>query len=443
MDKQQKRQRLTRRQFLKTGAAGLGAVALGSLPGRVFGQAPAVIKGTRLAIIQVSYFIAPAQELFKKQAEEWGKANGVTMAVDFVNHPDLQPKISAAVQAGGVDIVELFPGWNHLYKDNLVDLTEEAEEFGRRGGGFEKYVVNSGPVAGRWLGIPHGMSNGSINYRIGWFKDAGIENAEDGNKLDWTWGEYHAVAKKCKAAGHPFGQALGHSPGDPPGFFYPYMWSYGAMEIDKEGKSVQFNKPEFVEGIRQFVQAWKDGYDTTGTSWDDSANNRGFLSEQLAATYNGSSIYFVAKKDKPNIARDMSHMLMPRGPAGRFYWLGTRMTAILKNSKNVLAAKEFLKWWFQDEQFGPWWRIQDGYQLQPVVKYYNDPIWFKDPKMTPFREQPKYGVDLGWPGPPNQKASLAYAKYIVVDTFAKCIQGADPKATVEWGAEELKRAYGV
>ena len=42
--------------------------------------------------------------------------------------------------------------------------------------------------------------------------------------------------------------------------------------------------------------------------------------------------------------------------------------------------------------------------------------------MLPFREQPKYGVDVGWPGPPNEKASLAWSKYIVVDTFAKAVQ---------------------
>ena len=70
------------------------------------------------------------------------------MVTDFLNWPDLQPKIAAAVQAGGVDIVELWPGWNYLYKDNLVDLTEEAEEFGQRGGGYETYVLNSA----RWTG---------------------------------------------------------------------------------------------------------------------------------------------------------------------------------------------------------------------------------------------------------------------------------------------------
>ena len=443
MDGRRRPSKVSRREFMKAGVAGLGGVALASLPGQGLGQSPAVIRGTRLTILQVSYFIAPAQALFKKQAEDWGKANGVTVAADFLNHPDLQPKISAAIQAGGVDIVELFPGWNHLYRDNLVDMTEEAEEFGRRGGGFERYVLNSGKVGDRWLGMPHGMSNGSINYRIGWFKEAGARDAEDGTKLDLTWDEYHALGKACKAKGHPFGQALGHSIGDPPGFCYPYMWAHGAMEIDKDGKSVQFNKPEFVDGMRKFVQAWKDGYDTTGTSWDDSANNRGFLSEQLASTYNGSSIYFTARRDKPALAQDMHHTLIPRGPAGRFYWLGTRTTAILKNSPNIPAAKEFLKWWFQDEQFGAWWRIQEGYQLQPVTKYYTDPVWFKDPKMTPFREQPKYGVDLGWPGPPNEKASLAYSKYIVVDTFAKAVQGEDPKAAIEWGAEQMKRAYGV
>jgi len=432
---------LSRRTFLKVGAAGLGAAALGNLPSPVFAQAPAVLKGTKLSILQGTYFIAPGQDLYKKQAQEWGKANGVEVSTDFLNWPDLQPKIAAAIEAGGTDIVELWPSWNYLYQNSLLDMTPEAEAFGKRGGGFEKYVLNSAPVNGRYLGIPHGMSNASMNYRISWFKAAGAQNAEDGAKIDVTWDEYHAIAKKCKAAGHPFGQALGHSTGDPPGFCYPYMWSHGAMEVDKEGKSIQFNKPQFVEGMRKFIEAWKDGYDTTGTSWDDSNNNRAFLSGLISCTYNGSSIYFAAKKDQPQIAKDMDHMLIPKGPAGRFYWLGSRTFAILKNSKNVAGAKEFLTWWFQDKQFGDWWRIQEGYMLQPVVKYYNDPVWTKDPKMLVFREQPKYGVDVGWPGPPNAKASLAWSKYVVVDTFARAVQSGDAKASIEWGAEQLKRVY--
>ncbi|MBP1718307.1 MAG: putative sugar uptake transporter periplasmic solute-binding protein precursor [Deltaproteobacteria bacterium] len=434
--------KLSRRDFLKAGAAGLGVAALGGLPEKVFGQAPAKIKGTSLSILQGSYFIAPGQDLYKKQAQEWGQANGVTMSADFLNWPDLQPKIAASIQAGGYDIVELWPGWNYLYQNNLVDVHDMAEEFGKRGGGFEKYVLVSGKVNGRWLGMPHGYSNASMAYRISWFKEAGCPNAEDGNKVDLTWDEYFAIAKKLKAKGKPFGQSLGQSTGDPPGFCYPYMWAHGGMEVEKDGKTIAFNKPQFVDGMKKFIQAWKDGYDETGTSWDDSNNNRAYLSEQISSTFNGSSIYFAAKKDKPKLAEDTHHILIPKGPSGRFYWLETRTFAILKTSKNISAAKEFLKWWFQDKQFGDWWRLQEGYMLQPVVKYYNDPTWLKDPKMLPFREQPKYGLNLGYAGPDNEKAAMAWSKYLVVNTFAKAVQGGDAKKAIEWGAEQLKRTYG-
>jgi multiple sugar transport system substrate-binding protein len=430
---------MTRRRFLGTaGVAGIGATVM---PSRTFGQAPAVLKGARLAILQGTYFIAPAQDLYKREAQDWAKATGATVATDFLNWPDLQPKIAAAVQAGGVDIVELWPSWNWLYKDSLVDLTDLAEEIGKRGGGYQAYVLNSARVQGRYLGIPSGQSNASMAYRISLFREAGVPNADDGRKLDMTWEQYFAVAKALKPKGKPFGQALGHSTGDPPGFCYPYMWSCGAMEVDKDQKAILFNKPEFVDAMKRFIQAWKDGYDETGTSWDDSNNNRAYLSGQISSTFNGSSIYFAAKKDKPDVAQDTHHMLIPKGQAGRFYLLGSRTFAILKNSRNVDAAKEYLKWWF-GEKYEEWWRLQEGYHLPHVLKYDTDPMWEKDAKMAPFKNQPKYGRDLGYAGPSNEKASLAWSKYIVVDTFTRAVQSGDADGAIKWGTDQLQRIYG-
>ena len=76
------------------------------------------------------------------------------------------------------------------------------------------------------------------------------------------------------------------------------------MEVEKDGKTITLNKPQFVEGMQKFIQGWKDAYDETGTSWDDSNNNRAYLSERISSTFNGSSIYFAAKRDKPAIAQD-------------------------------------------------------------------------------------------------------------------------------------------
>jgi multiple sugar transport system substrate-binding protein len=431
--------KLTRRDFLKAGTAGLGVAVLGG----VFpGKAPAYNKGTTLSILYGTFYIAPAQVLMKQQVEEWGKMAGVKASIDFMSWANLQAKVGATIQAGGMDITELQWYWNFLYKDNMVDMTEEAEAVGKAGGGFEKYALESGLVDGRWYGIPTGTSTSSICYRISKFKEAGIENAEDGNKLDMTWDEYFAVAKKLKAKGMPFGQALGHSTGDPVAFSYPYMWSNGGMEVAEDGKTVKFNTPQFVEAVHKFIQAWKDGYDVTGTSWDDSNNNRAYLSGQISSTLNGSSIYFAAKKDKPEIAEDTNHMLIPKGVAGHFYRLGTRHMGIFKKSKNIEAAKDFMKWWFQDAQYGKWFRIQQGYHLQAVKKWADDPMWFEDPKMSVYRNVGKYGRSIGYAGPPTRKAAMAQAKYIIVDTLAKAVQSGDAKGSVKWGADQLERVYG-
>ena len=265
-------------------------------------------------------------------------------------------------------------------------------------------------------------------YRINWFKEEGVANAEDGNKIDMNWDEYFALAKKLKAKGRPFGQALGHSTGDPPGYCYPYMWANGSMEVDKDGKTVIFNQPAFVDAMQRFIQAWKDGYDETGTSWDDSSNNRAYLSGQISSTFNGSSIYFVAKKNHPEIAQDTHHMLIPKGPSGRFYWLETRTMAIFKNSNNIPAAKEFLKWWFEDKQFGDWWRIQEGYQLQPVKKILHRSGLVQGPQALSLPRTAEVRVEYGvWPGRRMINRHLPWSKYIIVDTFAKAVQSGDAK----------------
>ncbi len=410
--------------------------------------APAQIKGTSLAILEGTYFVAAGQDLFKKMAQDWGQQNGVTVSTDFLNWPDLQPKIGAAVQAGGIDIVELWPGWCFLYRDQLVDLTDFANGVAQKGGGFAQFVLNSSLDNGKYYALPIGNSGTSMNYRISWFKEAGADipdpavQAKEGKWPDWTWDQFFAFGKKLKAQGRPIGQALGHSTGDPQSFAYPYMWSNGAMETEKDGKTIAFNKPEFVDAMKKFIQAWKDCYDETGTSWDDNNNNRAFMSQQICATLNGSSIYIASKKSAPDVAADMNHTLMPKGPSGRFYQFSTRTLGILKKSKNIEGAKEFLKWFADDKQYGEWFRIQEGYQVANTQKWATDPVWTKDPKISVYTQNPKYGRDQGYAGQIGEKSSLAWSKYIVVDTFAKATQSGDAKAAIEWGAEELKRIYG-
>ena len=44
------------------------------------------------------------------------------------------------------------------------------------------------------------------------------------------------------------------------------------------------------------VALWKETMDEGGLAWDDTSNNRAFLSGSISATNNGASIYLEAKK---------------------------------------------------------------------------------------------------------------------------------------------------
>jgi multiple sugar transport system substrate-binding protein len=69
-------------------------------------------------------------------------------------------------------------------------------------------------------------------------------------------------------------------------------------------------------------------------------------------------------------------------------------------------------------------------------------MWQPDPVMLPFEEAAKNVRFFGYAGPPNGKASEAYSKYVVVDLFAKAIQGMPAEDSAKWAEAEVKKIYG-
>ena len=226
-------------------------------------------------------------------AQDWGSQNGVNVTTDYIGWPDLQPRIAAAVEGGsGADIIEMWDTWPYLYYENLVPIDDLAAKSSEDYGGFYEWVMKTAWVDGKWYSVPYGLLQLCLRLPHQFLRAS--RHRRSAEQLPKTWEELFAVGKTLKEMGKPLGQALGHSTGDPPSFAYPYMWAHGAMEVEEDGTTVAFNKPEFVEGMNTFIQAWKDAYDETGLSWDDGANNRAFLSDQISGTFNGSSVYIAA-----------------------------------------------------------------------------------------------------------------------------------------------------
>ncbi|HEU0061362.1 MAG TPA: hypothetical protein VFR19_15895, partial [Hyphomicrobiaceae bacterium] len=80
------------------------------------------------------------------------------------------------------------------------------------------------------------------------------------------------------------GPLVSHTFGDAPNFAYPYLWSWGGKEVEADGKTVVLNSKETIESVKYLVGFWKDAHDEGGLAWDDSNNNRAFLSGTISAT---------------------------------------------------------------------------------------------------------------------------------------------------------------
>jgi multiple sugar transport system substrate-binding protein len=336
--------------------------------------------------------------------------------------------------------------WPQLYTTSLADVSDVAEKIAEEQGGYYPIAKQVATVGNKWVGVPWAIGGGLVVYRVSWFKEIGHDSFPD------TWDKLQDAGKTLKAKGRPIGQALAHSFGDPPGFWYPWLWSFGGKEVEADGKTVALNSKETLESVKACVPFWNDACDPGGLAWDDSSNNRAFLSGTISATNNGASIYIEGKR-KPDtyqtdsgepMYKDMMHAPLPKGPGGGPYNLPGPFTDMLMGySKNQDIGKKFLAWIHSKDVFEKWFTSQQGYTDGATKFWEADKVWGADPVLAPFKDLPNRGRLTGYAGPPSRAAAEVQTKYIIVDMYAKAVQGMKAEDAVSWATDELKKVYGA
>src|SRR5438105_4543897 len=184
-------------------------------------------------------------------------------------------------------------------------------------------------------------------------------------------------------------------------------------------------------------------------SWLDPNNNTAFLDGQISVTNNGISIYYAAKTSQdPKIKElvpDINHAEYPVGPAGvgtAFHLFLNQM--IFKYTKYPRAAKEFIRFMMEEEQYGPWMQASIGYVAHPLAAYAANPIWTSDPKHTPYRDVMMNMRPAGYEGKLGYASAGVLADFIMVDMVAEAASGAkSPKAAAESAQKRAERYYKV
>src|ERR1700748_259390 len=376
---------VTRRNVLKGGTAIVGGMA-GTL---AIGRAPDFAQGTTVHWLRWNDFVPASDQLLRKEllpAAE--KALGIKVNFETVNGNDLQPRITSAIQSGaGPDIIMLFNNHPQIYSESVIDMSDLASSVGKAEDGYYDLCKSNSADGQKWISLPWTIVGAMIAYRKSWFDEVGSPTFPD------TWEKYREVGKKLKAMGRPIGQTLAHTFGDAPTFSYPYMWSWGGTEIEKDGKTVNINKKEVIDSVKFMTSFWKEAHDEGGLAWDDTSNNRAFLSGTISATLNGASIYLLTKQ-KPDTYQtdkgtpmkdDIAHAPLPKGAAGQFGYHLPMSNMLMGYSKNQKPAKDFLRWISSKEVYQTWFNSQQGYSVGATKVWENDPLWQKDPVMAPFR----------------------------------------------------------
>jgi multiple sugar transport system substrate-binding protein len=438
--------RMNRRAFLKVSGTA-AAVASTGIEGIVAVQrAPAYAQGSKLHWVRWTDFIPEADVELKRQMPEAGKALGAEIQLETINPNDVQPRITAAIQSrSGADIFMMYYNWPQLYQSALVDVSDVAASVAKEQGGFYDVYKPSFQVGGKWMAMPHSIVGNAVAYRRSWLKEVGA------SEFPKTWDEARKVFGALKKKGRPYGQTLGHTFGDAPTFAYPVLWNFGGAETDASGKKVVLNSKGAIEAVK-FMQAfWKEACDEGGLAWDDTNNNRAFHAGEISASLNGASIYIVAKRQKEKIKddkgepmfQDIDHAaLLPAGPAGQFPLYFNNGHGIMSYSKNQKLAKEFLKWLHAKANFEKWFQVCEGYSVAATTQWEEHPMWGKiDKPLQVFRTAARKTRIFGHAGPSSAKATEAFSKYVIVDMFAKGVQGMKAEDAVKWAEGELKRVY--
>jgi multiple sugar transport system substrate-binding protein len=442
---------LTRRDALVLGAATLGAVGVPLVGARAAPDVPAadvkppvyaVEKDATLRILRPAKFVDPDETIFRANTKAFTDKTGIPVRVDFVSWEDVLPQTAVTANTGaGPDVIVGFSSAPQIYAAKLVDMTDLADYLGAKYGGWFNLAQLYGKKWGTkdWISLPLGGGTGPTVYRVSWLKEAGYDTVP--NDLPG----FLEMCRKLKAIGHPAGFSLGHALGDATGYANWLLWAHNAYLVDENGK-IALDSKETVAALKYATELQKTLIDGT-LSWNDAGNNQAFAAGQISLTFNGVSIYYALKNSKDAAQRamadDTNHQLQPTGYASSSLQTATVLNAMLfKHSKYPNAAKEYLRFMMEAEQYGPWLAGCIGYWSEPLKAYAKMPFWAADPKLGPYAQAMDTIYYDGFKGPISPASSAVAANYTVVDMFASVVTGAaTPEDAAKQAAQAAARYY--
>jgi len=387
-------------------------------------------EGTDLHIVQWSHFVPQYDIWFDPFAQDWGAANNVTVSVDHVGIPDLDPALAAAIDAGDGPTMFEFLFAPSAFVNGLHDLTDvnmEAQE--RFGEQIENCEMSSYlPAADMWYGFCHGWVPDPADYVRSLWADAGLADGPS------TWAELlEGGSSIYSQTDVPLG--IGMSPElDSNMAARALIWSYGGS-IQDENENVVIDSPEVVEAVQYMVDLYQGAMRPDSVfDWTAATNNQGLIAGDLSYIMNSISAYRSLQKIDPEAADDIGFGPALEGPRGD-RWASSHVWAIYVipnyvEGAELEAAKAFMlhlaanynQATFNSElytfpAFGDTvpqlsdWLANDPFGSRPADK------------LALLGEAHEWTAWIGFPGPANPATGEVFGTFVIPTMMARAARG--------------------
>ena len=320
---------VSRRQFLTTTGAGLAGILATRVP-------PARGQQREISYLCWNNFAPASDKKLAEIGQRFTKDTGIKLKIDHISHMGpQQAKYASEVQTqAGHDLVEMRMHFPWLYEPQLVDVSDVVAGLEKQYGKAIPSAYEGANIKGVWRAVPqyHGMFVAA--YREDLFKKASL-------KVPDTWEELYTVGKELKKMGNPVGIPISQNY-DSISTAGPVLWSFGGMEVDKDGKTVRINSPATVQTIEWYQKMFKDCMEPEVLSWSDASNNESLQQGKAGWIHNPVSAYIVAKQRKLVTADGINHhrSLGGPGPARDGHAAAHRDLEVLQEHRSVQGVDQ-------------------------------------------------------------------------------------------------------
>ena len=417
----------TRRQFLATTSAGLAGILAAGVP-------PARGQQREISYLCWNNFAPASDKKLAEIGQRFTKDTGIKIRIDHIAAPQQAAKYASEVQTqAGHDIVEMRMHFPWLYEPQLVDLGDIVGELEKKYGKALSAATETAKVNGVWRAVPQYRTFFVAAYREDLFKKASL-------KVPDTWEDLYTVGKELKKMGNPVGIPISQNY-DTISTAGPVLWSFGGMEVDKDGKTVRINSPATEQMIEWYKKMFRDCMEPEVLSWTDASNNESLQQGKAGWIHNPVSAYIVARNNKLVTADGINHHRSLAGANGQRHETDVpRHIGIWKFSKNVAPAKEWIRYLLaKKEVYDEYIMSGDAFNLPAYTNLQDHPVLKTDAKFAALKQEGVQFHCYGWPAPASDKVQLITNSFILPNMIAKAVTGTSTKEAVAWGDKEMKK----